>query len=187
MISRSCGRLIARGRVQRPLDVGGADLAVLARDGDHAPAVGSADVPAGHAGDHARDLDARHLLGVADGLLDALDRRVDVDDDALAQAPRRAGPDADDVESADGRPLRDDAADLGRPHVEPRDELPPSRSAHGAPYLAAVLSTTWSRNRRSIDVAVWPEARSCASTPPSRPRRSSQSSLPSRTSTPSSM
>ncbi len=63
----------------------------------------------------------------------------------------------------------------------PRDlPMPP-------PYLAAVLSTTWSRNRRSIDVAFCPEARSWASTPPSRPSLSFQSSLPSLTSTPSSM
>ena len=75
------------GGVQRPLDVGGADLAMLARHGDHAPAVGAANVPAGHAGDHARDLDAGHLLGVAHGLLDALNRRVNVDHHAFAKSP----------------------------------------------------------------------------------------------------
>src|SRR5437870_2971923 len=175
------------GGAQRPLDVGGTDLAVFARDGDPAASVDAPDVPARHSRDDARDLHARHLLRVAHCLLDALHGRVDVDDHALAQASRRARAQPNDVESADGRPLRDATADLGRADIQPRDELPSSRSRHGAPYLAAVLSTTWSRNRRSMDVTDWFVARSCAATRWSRPSRLSQSSRPSLTSTPFTM
>src|SRR5262249_33873443 len=164
-----------------------ADRRVLAGAGNAAAAVAAAYGPTRHACQHPPDLRARHLLGVAHRLLDALDRGVDVDHHALAQPARGAGPHAHDVERPDGRPLRDDAADLGRPHVEAGDELPSPPSAHVAAYLFAVLSTTWSRKRRSIDVTLCSEARSWASTPPSRPRRASQSSLPMRTSTPSSM
>src|SRR5262249_59230414 len=153
---------------------GVAPLGVLAGDGDAAAAVAAADVPARHAGEHARDLHTGHLLGVAHRLLDALHGGVDVDHHALAQPARGTGPHSHDVERPDGGPLRDDAADLGRPHVEAGDELPSPPSAHVAPYLFAVLSTTWSRKRRSIDVTLCPEALSWASTPPSRPRRPSQ-------------
>ena len=76
------------------------DLAVLARHGDDAAAVEGAHVGSGHADPGARDLDARHDLRFLGGALDRLDRRVHVDDVALAGAAvgRRAL--ADDVERA---------------------------------------------------------------------------------------
>ena len=58
-----------------------------------------------------------HQLGLLDGLLDRLDGRVDVGDDALAHPARGARADADDVQALVGD-LPDDRQDLGRPDVQ---------------------------------------------------------------------
>ena len=169
----------ARG-LDRALDVRLAHLAVLAGDGHDAAAVDAADMAAGDAGVDARDLDARHLLGLADGGPDRLHGRVDVDHDAAAEAARGRAADADDVEA--GRPdrLADDGADLRGADVEADDEVRRLGASHQAPPRRR---TTWSRNRRSTvrmsSVTAW------ASTPSRRASRSSQSSVPRRTSTPS--
>ena len=62
--------------------------------------------------------------------------------DALAQAAGRARPHAHDVQVAHRRPVGDDAADLGRAHVQPGDDLPHSGSGHCPPHLVTVLRTT---------------------------------------------
>ena len=71
------------------LDVGRTDLAVPAGHRHHAAAVDAADMAAGDARVDRRDLDARHLLGLGNGLPDRLDGPVDVDHDALAESARR--------------------------------------------------------------------------------------------------
>jgi hypothetical protein len=169
----------ARG-LDHALDVGGAHLAVLPGDGDDAAAVHAPDVPARDARVDARDLDARHLLRLGDRRAHRLDGGVDVDDDAAAQPARGRGADADHVERAGGPRVRDQGADLGRAHVQSHDEVLRAGTLHRA---APRWSTTWSRKRRSTVrtscVTAW------ARTPSSRASRSSQSSVPRRTSTPS--
>ncbi|MCX6568298.1 MAG: hypothetical protein NT147_04520, partial [Candidatus Aminicenantes bacterium] len=55
---------------------------------------------AGDAEESRVDLDAGHELGFFLGLLDGRGRRVEVDDDALAQAARVGRADADDLDLA---------------------------------------------------------------------------------------
>src|SRR6185436_16133797 len=136
------GQADGAGGVERPVDVVLTHLAVLARHGDHATAVDTADVPARDADEDGGDLHARHLLGLAHRVLDGLDGRVDVDDDALAQAAAGAQAHTDDVEVAHRRPLGDHATRLRRPHVQPGNHLAPLGSGHGVPHFTGVCSTT---------------------------------------------
>src|SRR5207302_1419255 len=143
-------------------------------------AVHAADMAPRDPREGARDLDPGHLLGLADGSPDRLDRRVDVDDDPAPEPARGCAADADDVQAAPGRGLGDDRANLRGADVQADDEIGRLR----APHLVLLRwKTTWSRNRRSTVrtscVAI------CASTPSRRAWRSSQSSEPRRTSTPS--
>src|SRR5207248_9537392 len=110
------------GGVDDARHVRGTDLLVLHRH--HALRVESADMSAGDARVDGADLAASHQLGLLDRALDGGNGGLDVDHHALAQAPRRVLPDADDVEPGLPR-LADDAADLGGPDVEPDDELAP--------------------------------------------------------------
>src|SRR5690242_7575299 len=169
----------ARG-FDRAVDVDLTDLAILARDGDHPAAVHRSDVAAGHARVHGRDLDAGHLLGFADRLTDRLDGRIDVDDDPAAQPARRRRAHADDVDATARPRYRGDGADLRRADVQPDDQLGTSPALH---RVVPRRSTTWSLNRRSTPLTSC--VATCASTPSNPARRSSQSSAPSRTSTPS--
>src|SRR5437867_3927964 len=155
-------------------------LAVLAGDGDDAAAVDTTDVAAGDARVDACDLDACHLLGLADGGLDRLHSGVDVDDDSAPEAARGRGADADDVEAAVRGRLGDHRADLRRAHVEPDDRILSLRASH---HERLRWRMTWSRNLRSTARTSW--SATWPSTPSRRARRSSQSSAPSRTSTPS--
>ena len=98
------------GRVDRPAHVVAGDLAVLAGDGDDAAAVEALDVRARQRQVHGVDLDAGHQLGFLDRLLDRVDGRLEVDDDAALDAARLGDADADDVEAAVVEALADDAA-----------------------------------------------------------------------------
>ena len=71
------------------------------------------------------------------------------------------------------------------PTSSPAITLRPLALGIGLPHFTWGLRTTWSRKRRSMEATASPVARSCASTPWSRPSLASHSSLPSRTSTPS--
>ena len=75
------------GGVDDPTHVLLVDHAVLVGDGDHAPRVEALDVGAGDADVGGADLHPRHELGLFLGLLDGRGRGLEVDDDALAQAP----------------------------------------------------------------------------------------------------
>ena len=86
------------GGVDRAAHVLARDLAVLAGDRDHAAAVESLDVRARQREVDRVDLDAGHQLGFLDRLLDRVDRRLEVDDDAAADAARLGDAEADDVE-----------------------------------------------------------------------------------------
>ena len=112
----------ARG-VDGALDVLARDLAVAAGDRDDAAAVEGLDVRARERQVHAVDLDAGRELGFVERPLDRLGRRVDVVDDAAADALRLGEPDADDVEAAVVHELADDDRHLRRPDVEP-DQIP---------------------------------------------------------------
>ena len=74
------------GRVDGAPHVLARDLAVLAGDRDDAAAVERLDVRARQAEVHRVDLDAGGQLGLVDRLLDRLDRRLEVDDDAAPDA-----------------------------------------------------------------------------------------------------
>src|SRR5690606_22120616 len=97
-----------------------ADLLVL--DRDDPLGVEALDVAAGDPGEDRVDLAAGHQLGFLDRPPDGADRRLDVDDDALAQPLRRVAADADDVDPVVGG-LADDGADLRGPDVETDDQL----------------------------------------------------------------
>ena len=103
-------------QLQHLVHVGGADLLVL--DRHRARRVDALDVAARDADVDLRDLAAGHALGFEDRLLDRGHRRVDVDDDALLEAARRVGADADDVEAV-WADLADDAAILVVPMSRP--------------------------------------------------------------------
>ena len=116
------------GGLDHPRDVGLADLLVL--DRDDAVAVEPADVGAGDRGEHRRDLAAGHVLGLVDRGADRAHRGVDVDHHATAQALRRRGADADDVDAVVGHLARD-RGDLGGADVEPDDDLGGLGLGHG--------------------------------------------------------
>ena len=97
------------------------DLAVLAGDGDDAAAVDAVHVRARQPEVHGVDLDAGGELGLLERFLDRLDRGLEIDDDAAADAARIGQADADDVERSVVARLADDRGHLRRAHVEPDD------------------------------------------------------------------
>jgi hypothetical protein len=68
------------------------------------------------------DLDAGHQLGFVDRLLDRLDRGLEVDDDAPADAARLGDPQADDLEGRVVEQFADHGGDLRGADIEP-DEV----------------------------------------------------------------
>ncbi len=110
-------------RVDGPAHVFTGDLAVLPRHRDHAAAVESLHVGAREREVDRVDLDPGHQLGFFDRLLDRLDRRFEVDDDAAADAARFGDAEADDVEALAVEHLADDGRHLRRADVEP-DQIP---------------------------------------------------------------
>ena len=98
------------------------DLAVVARDGDHAAVVGAADVLAGDPDVDVRDVDAGHPLGLFGRRLDRPDRLLEVGHDAFAHARRGGLADPDDLEPV-GPGGGDDGTGLGRADIEPANGL----------------------------------------------------------------
>src|SRR5207247_1944617 len=123
-----------------------------ARPSQDTAAVGAAAVAAGDARVDARDLEACHLLGLGDGGLDRLDRRVDVDDDPAPEAAGGRRPNADDVEAAVRGGLPDHGADLRRAHVQPDDQVRDLRASHHERRRCRMI---WSRNLRSTARTSW--------------------------------
>src|SRR5262249_35643829 len=141
-------------------------------------------------------------LDVGDDSLPEPARRMLADTDDVDTGRRHLADDGTDlgrphVEARGGvlcpahRPRRSRPAAAGIARVV---ESPPGRrrlaaaGARAGPAVGAGIwgvSTTWSRNRRSIDATRSPRASSSPSTPSSRTRRSPQASRPSRTSIPS--
>ena len=105
-ISRPVGSDTALAASMARAHVLARDLAVLAGDGDHAAAVEALDVRARQRQVHRVDLDAGHQLGLFDRLLDRVDRRLEVDDDAAPDAARLGDAEADDVEAVAVRASR---------------------------------------------------------------------------------
>ncbi len=81
------------------------------------------DVRAGQREVNRVDLHAGHQLGFLDRLLDRIDRRLEVDDDAPADAARLGDPEPDDVEAVAVEHFADDGRHLRRADVEP-DQIP---------------------------------------------------------------
>jgi len=109
--------------------VGFADLTVLERH--HAPAPEALDVASSDAGVDVGDLGAGHRLGLVDGPLNRLHRRLDVHHHALAESAGGVRPNADDVDALVGQ-LAHDGADLGRADVEADENLPTLLVCHDA-------------------------------------------------------
>src|SRR5262245_21398963 len=139
-------------RVDRASHVVASNFTVLSRNRDDATAVESFDVRPGEGEMNRVDLDPGHELGFLDGLLDRIDRRIDVDDEAAFDASRFRGADADDVERPVVHALADDG---GRPRgadVKANDVAFSSR--HQFPLFAAGLTyTRWSKRRSTESIA----------------------------------
>ena len=105
-------------RVDRPEGVLARDVPVMPGDGHHPARVLRADVVPGDADERGTDLEPRVALGCLDGARHGLDRAVDVDHDALAQAVGRRLAEADDVDAAVAGDLADEDADLRRTDVD---------------------------------------------------------------------
>ena len=124
------------GGVDRAPHVLARDLAVLPGDRDDAAAVERLDVRGRQAEVNRIDLDAGGQLRLVDRLLDRLDGRLEIDDDAAADAARVRQADADDVEPAVVGHLADDGGDLRRADVEP-DQVSFLASPPDPPFLSA--------------------------------------------------
>src|SRR5438034_4083903 len=138
------GQVDGARRLDDAVHVVGAHLVMVAGYRHRAAAVDAANVAAGDPRVDPGDLDARHLLGLADRGLDGLDRRVDVDDDAAPDPARRRGADPDDVQGAPGRRLGDERANFRGADVQPDHEVRRLRAPH---RVVAFWKTTCSRNR----------------------------------------
>ena len=107
--------------IDHPLDILRHDF--LVTDGDDAMRVQAADMAAGDTGIHRVDLATGHELGLFDGTLYGMHRRLDVDDDAFFQPPRGMRADTDDLEVALRQDFADDGDDLGGTDIQPYDEI----------------------------------------------------------------
>ena len=94
---RSIGIATALAALDHPPDVVFTHFPIF--DRNDAVRVEAADVTAGDAGEDRSDLTIGHQLGFLDGVLDRAHGGVDVHHHALAQAARRVGSDADDVDT----------------------------------------------------------------------------------------
>ena len=113
---------------------------------------------------HRVDLDAGHQLGFLDRLLDRIDRGLEVDDHAAADAARLGNAEADDVEAArrsmispttaghlrgaDVEP--DQVSLLSRQLDSPRQARRPAQPACFAPSAAAFLAAALHRRCRLL-------------------------------------
>src|SRR3990172_575847 len=93
------------------IDVISRDNMILRIDADHASAVGADDMFSRNSNVSFLNIDSRHQLGFFSSFLDAFDRRINIDDDALAQAFGVAAAHPDDI---DGSVI----ADLGYKHTD---------------------------------------------------------------------
>ena len=105
-------------RVDGSPDVLARDLAVLARDGNHAAAVESLDVRSRQRQVDRVDLDTSHELGLLDRLLDRVDCRLEVHDDAAPDSPRLGHAESHDVDAVAVEHLADHGGHLRGADVE---------------------------------------------------------------------
>jgi hypothetical protein len=110
------------GRLDDAAHVDRRHLAVVAHD-HHAGGVLAADVAAGDAGVHALDLAGGHHLGLAQRLLDALYRGVDVHHHAALEAMRCRHAEPGDAQLAARQDLGDHAHHLGGADVQADDQI----------------------------------------------------------------
>ena len=149
--TKSCGSTC---RISRPFGSATALAASIARrtssrvisrflpgDGHDAAAVEGLDVGARQRQVHRVDLDAGGQLRLLDRLLDRLDRRLEVDHDAAADALRVGRADPDDVERRHRRYLADDRGDLGGADVQTHQVA--FLTCHGVLPFSNCLSCAW--------------------------------------------
>ena len=115
------------GGVNDPFHVLRGNLAVL--DGDDPLGVEPLDVSPRDSGVDRLDLAPRHELRLFHRLSDGGNRALDIDHYPLAEPPRRACSNADDVDSFFGD-IPDDGAYFGRPDIEANNEIIFSGSGH---------------------------------------------------------
>ena len=114
-------------RIDRPPHIVPRDFAVLSSNGDHASAVEPLDVRARDGDIDRVDFDAGHELGFLDGMLDGVDRRLEIDDSAAPNAPGFRDADTDDLEAAVVHRFRDDGGDFRGANIN-ADQVPFSAS-----------------------------------------------------------
>src|SRR5213593_4774473 len=78
---------------------------------------------AGDAGIDRFDLDRSHEFRLVHRPLDGFDGALDIDHDALTEATRRTGTDPDDVHCTLLGHFGHDGTNLGRPDVQPHDDM----------------------------------------------------------------
>ena len=126
----------ARG-LHHAVDIHLADFLVL--DRVHAVRVEALDVAARDAGVDLAYLAVGHQLGFFQRALDRVHRGFDIHHYAAAQATRGTRAHADNVESAFGRGLGDDADNFGRTNIESDDEIfGVARFGHGQFQITGV-------------------------------------------------
>ena len=131
------------GRLQRPLHVGLAHLAMLARHRDHAAAIDPPDVARPRCPTTTEPISTPATCSASATAC----RTASTVESMLTTTPLRSPregltPTPHDVQPARRRRLRDHAADLGGADVEARDDRASLRSAHAPPQRTAGLSTT---------------------------------------------
>src|SRR5207244_9413809 len=147
----------------RARDVAADHLAAL--DLHRSLGVQSLDMAAGDADVDRVDLRPRFHLGLVHGPSDRLDGALDVDHHALAESPRRARPDSDDMRLPVVAGFRHNHPRLGGANVQAHDDVVLSR--HAPPHLPS-RTMTLSRNRRST--STWLRAGAARSRSPQRSR-----------------
>ena len=106
------------GRIDGAPDIVASDLAVLACNGDHSPAVEPFDVRSRERKVHEVDFDTSHQLGFLDRLLDGVDGSLEIDDHTALDASRLGNAHPDDIETAVLEAFADDAGDRRCADVE---------------------------------------------------------------------
>ena len=170
------------GRFHDAVDVGLGDFLFL--DRYHPAGIEASDVASRNAGKHFGDRAIGHQLCLFQHALDRRHRGLDVDDDALFQAPRGLRSQADDVQLLLRRDLGDDGNDLRRADVESDDQI--FRVSHHASFTTRF---SLSLSRRITAYAAFFAARSLKpgtrAAKPLRYRRSAYSTrVPARASAP---
>ncbi len=108
-------------RIDHSIDIARADFAAAHRDDP--VTVEALDMRPGDADHHRADAHAGSFLRFLDRRFDRLDRRLDIDDDAFAQARAWRDPEAERRQLPVGQRLADDRADLAGADVQACEQI----------------------------------------------------------------